>query len=278
VEPRRATFEELLAELGGDLDADGADVRRVLDAGEAIGEPGRELGARELGEALDLARVGHRHDAREDGHVGREAVTDRPLPEREVVLGLEEELRDDELGAGADLLDEVTRVVLEARRLRMPLGMHGHAHREIAGPPRVDELHEIDRVLEARVVDHRALGHAGRGIPAEGEDVLHAARRERVDDAAELLLVGEDRREVRDGRERGLLRDARHDAERAIARGAAGAVGHGDEGRLERRELVHDDVEERVLRLRGLRREELEAEGPPLLIDEIAHAHESERR
>ena len=58
------------------------------------------------------AAAHHRHDARHDRHgdPGRA----RALDEGEVVLVVEEELRDQELDAGADLLHEHREVVLGA--------------------------------------------------------------------------------------------------------------------------------------------------------------------
>ncbi len=87
------------------------------------------------------------------------------VDEVEVVMRLEEELRDREVGL-CELLGAVTTVRLDRRRARMRLRMHGHADREVADGP--GEADELDGVMELTLGE---LEVGGR-IPAQSEDVL----------------------------------------------------------------------------------------------------------
>ena len=78
------------------------------------------------------------------------------VDELEVVVRLEEELRDPEVGLG-ELLRRVAPVALERRGARVRLGVHGDADREVADAP--GEADQVDGVLEL------ARG-AGRGPSA----------------------------------------------------------------------------------------------------------------
>ena len=116
-----------------------------------------------------------------------------------VVLGFEEELGDDEIGACSHLLDQEARVVVEIRRLGMTFGVRRDADRVLARGARVDQPHQLDGMLQSRVMnDFAALGDTRRGIPPEREDVLDSTGREGVDRAAELVTVGEHGRQMRD--------------------------------------------------------------------------------
>ena len=87
--------------------------------------------------------------------------------EIEVVVGVEEELRDREVGLG-QLLRGPRAIRRETRRLRMRFGERGHTDREVAHLPH--EPHEIDRVIELTRREILVL----RRIATEGQDVLDA--------------------------------------------------------------------------------------------------------
>src|SRR5690554_2744286 len=78
---------------------------------------------------------------------------------------------------------------------------------------------------------------------------------------------------MRDRDEIGLADKAGDDAERSITRRAASAVGHRDEARLERAQLLGDQPEERLLGFVCAGREELEAKGALPRIDPIFEHH-----
>src|SRR5207244_1786746 len=79
----------------------------------------RNAGAADFGEALDLLDVGDGHDAGNDGHGDAGGASARD--EFKILVVVEEQLRDEKLGAGADLPDEVPQVLLEGRTLHMLL-------------------------------------------------------------------------------------------------------------------------------------------------------------
>ena len=87
------------------------------------------------------------------------------LDQVEVVVGVEEELGDGEVGRG-QLLGGVASVALARRRARVRFGMRGDAHREVADL--ADEPHELDRVLE---LTGREIEILGRVAP-QREDVV----------------------------------------------------------------------------------------------------------
>ena len=83
------------------------------DGVEPLGQVRRERRARQLREPLDLRDVGDRDDPGNDRHVtaGRRSE----VAQREVVVGLEEQLGDGEAGAGLLLQGQHAGVVLTRR-------------------------------------------------------------------------------------------------------------------------------------------------------------------
>ena len=79
--------------------------------------------AAQSGDALDLRDVGDRHDARHERH--RDADRARALDEREVVGVVEEELGDDEVDAGGDLLLQVPDVERQIAAFLVAFGIAG---------------------------------------------------------------------------------------------------------------------------------------------------------
>src|SRR5690606_15625621 len=101
--------EQGAALVGGVRDAGPEHLLRVaLGAAQALAQALGDAGAAQLGEALDLLVVGDGHDAGEDrdGDAGRGGAGD------EVVVGavVEEELGDEEVDAGVDLVLEPAEV------------------------------------------------------------------------------------------------------------------------------------------------------------------------
>ena len=179
------------------------------------------------------------------------------------VAVVEEQLRADVVGAGVHLSLEVVHLLEAVRRAGVAFGEAGHADAEAARVAAVvvrpDEAHQplgvAEGVLGAVVVRAgRAAGRRpGRGCsrspkPRSGRGWRPARRcvwqtQVRCETAVRL----------------GLAVDADDEVVGAFARRAAGAVGDGDERRLQL--LQAGDVGEQLLgRLVGLRREELEAE------------------
>src|SRR5262245_31060936 len=116
VDAGRASPQELRALPRAILDAEGHPGDGVVACSL---EGGRELGrhrvARQLRDALDLPRVGDRHDAGHEGH--GDARTPRPLDEAEVELVVVEELGDDDVEPRVNLHLEVLDAELEVTAL-----------------------------------------------------------------------------------------------------------------------------------------------------------------
>ena len=89
--------------------------------------------------------------------------------EVEVDLVVEEELGDQEGGAGVDLRLQVVEVGVEVGGLRVDLGEAGAADREV--PARGDELGQLGGAAEPALGLDEVLFAAGR-VAAQGEDVL----------------------------------------------------------------------------------------------------------
>src|SRR5262249_61997797 len=98
---------------------------------------------------------------------------------------------------------------------------------------------------------------AAEGTPAQRHDVAHAGATVVADHRVDLLAGRGDAGEMGRRDERGLRQDALDGRMRALARGAARAVGDRDEIRLERRK-AGDRGPQRLFHLLGLRRGELD--------------------
>lgn len=119
-------------------------------------------------------------DAREDG--ARDAQTAAVAHEREELLGLEEQLRDDEVGAGVHLLLQVLHVLLVADRLRVRVRVARHADDKLLAELGADEAQQVDRVL-------KVAGSVGRRlVAAQRENVLDAEAARLLKSVANLFL------------------------------------------------------------------------------------------
>ena len=152
----------------------------------------------------------------------------------------------------------------------MDLGEAGGADREVEALAHQPD--QLDRVAEPARVG-RPLGLAARRVAAQGEHVLDARGLDAPRGSRRAAPRPRRRRErwAIASMPRSLL-DPLRDLDGAVARGAAGAVGHGDEvGRV-----VLQDLEralERPLALVGLRREELEREDGTAVAEDAVDAH-----
>ena len=102
------------------------------------------------------------------------------LDQVEVVVGVEEELGDGEVGLG-ELLGGVAPVGLAARR-RPRVRLRDGRRRRPEVADLADEAHELDRVLELAVGEVEVL----RRIAAEGEDVVDPGVAVALDDLDQL--------------------------------------------------------------------------------------------
>ena len=104
--------------------------------------------------------------------------------EGEVVVVVEEELGDEEVGAVVHLEPGVLEVALEAHGLGVALGVTGGGDAEVVVG--MDVANEVGGVAEAPLSSHEVLLAAGR-VAAKGDDVLDARFFEALQDAVELI-------------------------------------------------------------------------------------------
>ena len=85
---------------------------------------------------------------------------------------------------------------------------------------------------------HEGRADAARRIAAQSDDVAHADVPIAADHIVDFLARRRDASEMRGRLHIGFAGDARDDGVRAFARGAAGAIGHRNEFRMQRREAL----------------------------------------
>ena len=180
-----------------------------------------------------------------------------PVPQPQVVLGVEEHVGDGEVRSGPALGHEVAHVRLGVGRARVLLRERGHPDAEVAGRP--DQPDQLRRVAQPVGVRNPVGVRVAGRVTAQREHVAHAHRRIGPDHLPELGHRVVHRGEVADRGQRGLLGDPAGDPDRPVPGRPAGPVGHRDEGGPQRLELPDRPPELGFLGL-GLGRHELERE------------------
>ena len=144
------------------------------------------------GDPLDLRDVRDRHDPGDDRDV--DAGVARARDELEVDRVVEEQLRDEELRAGVDLLLEVAQVDLRVGGV--DVASRGSTAAPIAKPysARMSATSSVECSRPPSVCVQRSWPF-GR-VAAQGEDVLHAGVAHAVERRAQLVDRGVDAREV----------------------------------------------------------------------------------
>src|SRR5439155_6595489 len=250
---RRSAAQELDALAGRPLDADGHRGGFVIPHPLERGVQARRyLVPAERRDAFDLRPVGDRHDARDERDANADATG--ALDEGEVVGVVVEELGDDDVDAGVDLLPQVLDVELEVATLGMTLRMPAADQAE-AVPSLAHEADHVDGVAEAvgRPAECRVLRH----VAPDRDDVLDAATDHQVAMCRDLLATRLDARHVGRGFDAERA-DARYQLDRRPARLRAGARDR-DEARAERLQRL-DRPHERRLAGRRSGGEELEGD------------------
>jgi hypothetical protein len=257
VEVVEALLLQLGAHLGGHRAGDQATGLGILvQAVEQVGQPAgnRSLaGGRHL---LQAVEVGHRHDARHDRNGDPRGA--RLVDEAQEGVDVEEELTDAQGRAGVDLGLQHIDVVVQRRALGMLLGIDADQHLERGDA--AQRRRQLGRVLVAvlaRHVDAADAALARRRVAAQRHDVAHADVPVVVDHLVDLGAAGADAGQVRGRLQRGLVEDPLDGAVGALAGRAPGAVGHRDEGRVQRGQ-TGDRLPQALFHLLGLRRKELE--------------------
>src|SRR5262249_11982303 len=269
-----AAIDEIEHLFGGDRGGDELARGGILvEALEPLGEPVGHRRAAARGKRLGLLEVLHRQDAGHDRHV--DAACAHAIEVAEVEVVLEEELGDRACGAGIDLGREHGEVGLNRGAVRRLFRIGGDRHLDVGEA--LDAGDQVGSVAIAAGMGRVAIAGAADGIPAQRHDVAHAGATVVADHRVDLLAGRGDAGEMSRRGERSLRQDALDGRVRALARGAARAVGDRDEIRLERRK-AGDRVPQRLFHLLGLRREELEGDADAALpaiaeaLDEAAGA------
>src|SRR5262249_10620899 len=218
--------------------------RRAERAGPRVAQRWRE--------ARDRARVGDGHEPRHERDA--DARPARALDEAEVAGVVVEQLRDDDVETGVDLLLQVPDAHVEVAGLGMALRVSATDQAERMGAL-PDEADQVDGVPEA--VARRYEAGVFRKVAAGGDEVLDAARQDEGAVSRDVVAAGLDGGDVDRAFDPEPF-DAFDDRDRCLARLAAGAR-HRHEGRTEGPERV-DGAQERRLALRRARREELEGD------------------
>ena len=140
----------------------------------------------------------------------------------------------------------------------MALRIGADRHLEVADL--ADAAHQVGGIAIAFRMRHEAGADAARRIAPEGHDVVDAGIAELADHRVDFVLAGADAGEVGCRFQARFPGDSRHGRQRAVASGAARAIGDRDEGGMHRLEF-RDGAPEGGLGLAGLGREELEGDG-----------------
>ena len=169
MQSRGAAGQQRFALSRGELDAELRDRLRIVTERFELRQQGRREGrAADPGEPLDLFGVQDRQDAGCDRHAHAERLHE-VVAEPEVVVVVEEELGEDDIGAVVDFCLQTLPVdVFPFRAGDVALREAGGADREAAHL--FDERHELIRIVEA-ALRPRQLAADLRGIAAQGEDV-----------------------------------------------------------------------------------------------------------
>ncbi len=132
--------------LGGDRGGDQlARGGVVIEAVEALGEPGRHAGAGARGEIRRRLEILHRQNARHDRDI--DAARTHAIEIAEIKVVLEEELRDGAARPGVDFGLEHVDVGVDRRRVRVLLRIGRDRHLEVADA--LDAGDEIGGILVA---------------------------------------------------------------------------------------------------------------------------------
>jgi hypothetical protein len=277
VNARDVVVEEVAALFGRPVDAgvfDGLGV--ALAARDRLQEWRRKARARrEVSHALQSAAACDWHHARDDWRANsRKFAARTPVVEGVVV---EEELRDDVVGACIALRLQVLKLDKRVRRFRVAFGEACDADSEAAAAIHAealaflfDEAHKIGGM--AKVAECKNACARWR-IAAQRKHRAHTVRGVELENRADFIFRMPKAREMRHRLEFGLAPEAHHKRVRVVARGSAGAVGHRHETRRERLELCDRPVERFPAGV-GLRREELEAERGRFSGEDVRNMHE----
>ncbi len=246
MKPRDAVIQQSAAKVRADLGAELA--HRLVVVGEELEPPvqvGGELGPAQLREALDLLGAQEGQDAGHDGNSNAPAMAQVVL-EFQKVLGLVEELGEEEFCTGLDFGRSMVPVKSFVRRFDVAFGIPGGPHGEVVSA--ADKAHELDGVRKSAGYRLK-LALSSRRIAAESQDVFDPEGMSLVQNFREHVARAADAGDVGHRLDREVAANAINDTQGAIAGASGGPVGDGHERRTESRQRRQSFIEERSLRL-----------------------------
>ena len=235
---------------------------------------GETRSRRKISHPTQSGRTCHWHDARDDRYANSCEIAARaPVVKRVVV---EEQLRDDVVGACVDFRLEMLDLHERVRCFWMAFGEAGHTNSEASSVIHAEPLtlatNKRDEIGCLLKIPERKNARARRRIAAQREDVSNARRRVHLKDASDLVLRMAKAGQVRNRLEARLAPKPHDKAVRVVTRRTAGAVRHRDKTRRERLELS-DRTVERLEAGVGLRREELETQRRRVTREDVRDVH-----
>jgi hypothetical protein len=234
-------------------------------SGQAVGQGS----AARYREAFHLARVGNRHDSRDDGH--RYAFGAGIFHELEVAPVVEEQLRDDETRSCIHLALQIGKIDGRITAFDVFFGVTGAAHTQLVAMQLTDEIDQLVCVPETPF-DSGEGGLALGRIPAQGEHVFDIRFDQALENGFQLVLGGPDARQMGHTLDARVALDPSDDVDGFFARGTARAIGNGYKIRSQRSKFRNSFLEH----ARGfvaLRREELEGKNGPAPAQDVSDEH-----
>ncbi len=181
---------------------------------------------------MQILEAHHGHDSRNDRNL--DSRLPRPLDEAEEKSIVQEELGDQELDPGLDLLAEIREILLEARRFVVLLGVAGAPQAESEAA--LDERCQLVRMAESTRDRVRVRLIPGQ-ISAQGEHVLDPRALHPLQAVGQLLGAATGTGHVGHRRESDFPLNSIHQVCGLLARRSGSAACHRDEARLERRQI-----------------------------------------
>ncbi len=276
VNARDVFIEKIAALLGCPVNTDIFDCFRVAAAtiDRLQKARGETRSRRKISHPTQSGRACHGHDARDNRYADSCEIAARaPVVKRVVV---EEQLRDDVVGARVDLRLEMLDLHERVRCFWMAFREAGHANPEASSVIHTEPLtlatNKRDEIGCLLKIPERENARTCGRIAAQREDVSNTCRRVHLKDATDFILRMAKAGQVRNRLEARLAPKPHDEAVRVVTRRTTGAVRHRDKTRRERLELS-DRTVERLEAGVGLRREELETQRRRVTREDVRDVH-----
>src|SRR3569833_2246475 len=231
MQARRTAVEQVLTELGGYVEAEGAQRFHVVAVSlQPLAYPARDFGAAGIGETRELYVIGDGHDAGHYRYVDGHLLT--TVDEVKISVGVVKILSDGGVGTGLDLAFKTAQIGSGVVSLRMKLGIGRDFDEEMIAGFAADEFDQFVCVAELA-----GLAHARGHVAAQRDQVANALRFVVVEYLSDVVLGRADARQVRRNIDADFPFDFAHGFEGAFLGRSAGAERHRGETGFQRRKL-----------------------------------------